>query len=89
MKKKRFTEEQIVRILRQSQKLGHTVEQVCKEHGISEQTWYRWNKKFANMGIADVRRLRDLEKENSRLKRLVAERDLEIDAMREVVKSNF
>jgi len=89
MKRKRFTEEQIVRILRQAQKSDCTVEQVCKEHGISEQTWYRWNKKFSRMNVPDVRRLRDLEKENSRLKRLVAERDLEIDAMREVLKTNF
>ena len=89
MKRKRFTEEQIVRILRQAQKSGYTVEQVCKEHGISEQTWYRWNKKFSRMDVPDIRRLRDLEKENSRLKKLVAERDLEIDAMREVLKTNF
>ncbi len=89
MKKKRFTEEQIVRILRQAELGNHTVAQICKTHGISEQTWYRWKKKFGKMGVPDVRRLRQLEKENSRLKRLVAERDLEIDAMQEVIKGNF
>lgn len=89
MKKKRFTEEQIVRILRDAETAEHTVAQVCKTHGISEQTWYRWKRKFGQMGLPDVRRLRQLEKENSRLKRLVAERDLEIDAMREVIKGNF
>jgi putative transposase len=89
MKKKRFSEEQIVRILRQRQQNGQTVESVCKEFGISEQTWYRWNRKFSRMDVPDVRRLRELEKENSRLKRLVAERDLEIDAMKDVIKGNF
>lgn len=89
MKKKRFTEEQIVRILRQAELGNHTVTQICKANCISEQTWYRWKKKFGKMGVPDVRRLRQLEKENSRLKRLVAERDLEIDAMQEVIKGNF
>jgi putative transposase len=65
------------------------VAEVCKRQGISEQTWYRWKKKFGQMNVPDVRRLRDLEKENTRLKRIVAERDLEIDAMKEVLKANF
>lgn len=67
----------------------HYLAEVCKQHGISEQTWYRWKKKFGHMGVPDVRRLRELEKENTRLKRIVAERDLEIDAMKEVLKGNF
>ena len=87
--KKRFSEEQIVRILRQAEAANQTVAGVCKQHGISEQTWYRWKKKFGQMGVPDVRRLRELEKENTRLKRIVAERDLEIDAMKEVLKGNF
>jgi len=87
--KNRFSEEQIVRILRQAEAADQTVAEVCKQHGISEQTWYRWKKKFGQMGVPDVRRLRELEKENTRLKRLVAERDLEIDAMKEVLKGNF
>jgi putative transposase len=87
--KKRFSEEQIVRIRRQAEAADQTVADVCKQHGISEQTWYRWKKKFGQMGVPDVRRLRELEKENSRLKRIVAERDLEIDAMKEVFKGNF
>jgi putative transposase len=89
MKKKRFTEEQIVRMLRQAQAADQTVSQVCKEYGVSEQTWYRWKSKYGQMDVAEVRRLRELEKENARLKRIVAERDLEIDAMKEVLKGNF
>ncbi len=89
MKRKRFSEEQIVRILRQAEAADQTVVETCKQHGISEQTWYRWKKKFGHMDVPDVRRLRELEKENSRLKRIVAERDLEIDAMKDVLKANF
>jgi putative transposase len=87
--KKRSSEEQIVRLLRQAETADQTVAEVCKQHGISEQTWYRWKKKFGRMGVPDVRRRRELEKENTRLKRIVAERDLEIDAMTEVLKGNF
>lgn len=89
MKKKRFSEEQIVGMLRQAEQSGQTVAQVCKAYGVSEQTWYRWKKQFGQMAVPAVRRLRVLEKENGRLKRLVAERDLEIDALQEVLKRNF
>lgn len=87
--KKRFSEEQIVRMLREAEAANQTVAEVCKQHGVSEQTWYRWKKKFGQMEVPDVRRLRELEKENGRLKRLMAERDLEIDVLQEVLKANF
>jgi putative transposase len=70
--KKRFNEEQIVRVLRRAEAADQTVAAVCKQQGISEQTWYRWKKKFGQMGVTEVRRLRQLEQENGRLKRIVA-----------------
>ncbi len=85
MKRKRFTEEQIVSILRAAQTSGQTVSEVCRKHGISEPTFYVWRRKYESMSEPEVRRLRELEKENSRLKKLVAERDLELDAMKELV----
>jgi putative transposase len=75
--KKRFTEEQIVAILGEGQVGQKTVEQVCREHGIAQPTYYGWKRKYGSMAEPDVRRLRDLEKENGRLKRLLAERDVE------------
>jgi len=67
--------------LREAEKGGKSIGDVCRQFGVSEQSFYRWRNKFGSMAIPDVQRLRELERENSRLKRLVAERDLEIDAM--------
>ena len=89
MKKKRFTEEQIVSILRAAQTSGSTIGDVCRKHGISEPTFYLWRRKYESMSEPEVRRLRELEKENGRLKKLVAERDLEIDAMKELVSKKL
>jgi putative transposase len=81
--KGRFKEAQIVEILREAEQGEQTIGQVCRSHGISEQTYYRWRRKYAGMGEPDLRRLRELERQNARLKRLVAERDLEIDVLKE------
>ena len=79
MRKSRFTEEQMVKILREAD-IG-SVAEVAKRHAVSEQTIYAWCKRYGELEVSDVRRLRELEQENARLKRLVAERDLEIDVM--------
>lgn len=85
MKQSRFSEEQIIKILREAQKGEQTISAVCRAHSISENTFYKWRQKYGGLEVADARRLRDLERENWRLKRLLAERDIEIDAMREVL----
>lgn len=88
MKKSRFTEEQIVRILQEAASGQNSQAEVCRSHGISQNTFYAWKKKFAGMKVDDVRALRLLEKENAQLKRLLAERDLEIDAVRSLFRKN-
>ena len=83
--KKRFSEEQIVSILREASAGGKTIGEVCRRHAISELTFYVWRRKYGSMPESEVRRLRELERENARLKRLLAERDVEIDVMRELL----
>lgn len=89
MKRKRFSEEQIVGILTEADRPGKTVGEVCRAHGVSENTFYRWRKQFKGLSVADVRAMRQLAQENARLKKLLAERDLEIDALKEVLAKNF
>ena len=87
MRKERFTEEQMVAIMREADR--EPVAVVAKRHGISEQTIYVWRKRFGGLQSNDVRRLKQLEAENARLKKLVAERDLEIEVMKEVAAKNW
>jgi putative transposase len=86
VKQSRFTEAQIVDILGQAARSDMTARQVCDLNGITEQTLYRWKKKYGDMGTSEVKRLRELEAENARLKRLLAESALEIDAIRDVLR---
>jgi len=85
MKKKRYEAEQIVRILQEAEKGGTTIGDLCRRYEVSEATYYRWRRVYGNMKMPEVRRLRELEQQNARLKRIVAERDLEIDIMKEVL----
>ena len=84
----RFSEEQVIKILNEGE-AGQVIREVCRAHGISEQSYFRWRKKYGGMGITEARKLRQLEKENARLKRMLAERDLEIDIAKEALAKNF
>ena len=84
MKQGQFSQEQIVRILQQAETGEQTIGALCRQHNISEVTFYRWRKKYGGLSVAEAHRLKELEKENARLKRLLAERDLELDAVKEL-----
>jgi putative transposase len=86
--KKRFTEEQIIRILKEAE-AGMKVAEVCRTYGISEATYYNWKAKFGGMTVSDAQRLRALEQENSKLKRLLAEAYLDISALKDVVSRKW
>ena len=83
MKGKRYTEEQIIRILKEVES-GSSVSEVCRKHGVSEQSVYNWRSKYAGMNVADLRRLKQLEAENRRLKALVAEQAMDIQILKEI-----
>ena len=87
MRKSRFSEEKMVKILREADK--SPIAKVAKKHGVSEQTIYAWRKRFGALEAVDVKRLRQLEQENGKLKKLLAERDLEIDVMKEVSRKKW
>jgi putative transposase len=88
MKKSTFTEEQIAYTLRQVE-AGTPVAEVCRKLGISEQTFYRWKRRFTGMGIAELRRLRQLEEENRKLKQLVADLTLDKHMLQEVLRKKL
>ena len=86
--KRRFTEEQIIAVLRE-QEAGARVKEIIRRHGISEQTFYRWKSKYGGMEASDVRRLKELEAENGKLKTLLAEAQLDISALKDVVSRKW
>ena len=86
--KRRFTEEQIIAVLRE-QEGGALVKEIIRRHGISEQTFYRWKSKYAGMEASDVRRLKELEAENAKLKKMLAEAHLDNAALKDVVSRKW
>lgn len=86
--KKRFTEEQIIKVLEEA-KTGLKVEEVCRKYGISSPTYYNWKAKYGGMTIAEIKRLRALEKENHQLKKLVADLSLDIVALKDAVSRKW
>jgi putative transposase len=88
MKRSKFTDEQIVAIVKEGE-AGRKVADVCRTHGITSQTYYRWKAKYGGLELSDVQRLRQLEDENRRLKQIVAEQTLDLQAMRAVVAKKW
>ena len=88
MKHKRFSEEKIIGVLKEHE-AGAKVDEICRRHGISTATFYTWRKKFGGMEVTDAKRLRELEAENAKLKRLVAEQVLDMSAMKELLQKHW
>ncbi len=88
MKKKRFTEEQIITVLKEAE-VGAKTEELCRKHGISSATFYNWKAKYAGMTVSEARRLKDLEHENTRLKRLLADAELDKAALKDLLNRKW
>lgn len=92
MSRKRFTAEQIIAKLREAeveQARGQSVQQACRKIGVTEQTYYRWRKEYGGLRLDQAKRMKDLEKENGRLKRVVADQALDIAILKEASSGNF
>jgi putative transposase len=88
MKRSRFSETQIVGILKEAD-AGMPVKEICRKYGISDSAYYNWKKKYGGLGVSEVRRLRELEAENAKLKRMYAELSLENDALKELISKKL
>ena len=92
MQRRRHTPEQIIRKLREAERMlgeGRTIPEAAKELGISEQTYHRWRNQYGGMKADDAKRLKELERENATLKRIVADKELEVVALKEIAKGNW
>ena len=87
MRKSRFSEEQKVKMVRETEQ--SSVAEVAKKHGVSVETLYRWRRAYGGMELPEVKRLKQLEQENTRLKKLLAERDLEVEVMKEIAAKKW
>lgn len=88
MKRKRFSEEQIIGVLKES-KAGSKADDLCRRHGISTATFYAWRKKYGGLEVSEARRLRELEVENAKLKRIVADQVLDMSAMKDLLEKRW
>ena len=88
MKRKRFTEEQITAVLQQAE-MGVEVKDLCRKYGFTEDTFYRWKKQYAGMGVSELRELRQTREENAKLKRIVADLTLDKQMLQELLKKKF
>jgi putative transposase len=88
MKRSRFTEEQIVGVLTEHQ-AGQSAAELCRKHGISDATFYNWRSKYGRMEVSEAKRLKQLEDENARLKKLLAESVMDVSTLREMLGKNF
>lgn len=88
MKRKRFSEEQIIGVLKESE-AGSKTDDLCRRHGISTATFYAWRKKYGGLEVSEARRLRELEVENAKLKRIVADQVLDMSAMKDLLEKRW
>lgn len=88
MRKSRFTEEQIIKVLK-DQAAGMSAGELCRKHGISDATFYKWRSRFSGMEVCDARKLKALEEENRKLKKLLAESMLDVSTLKEMLGKNF
>ena len=88
MRKSRFTQEQIIGILKEHH-AGLSAGDLCRKHGISDATFYKWRSKYGGMDVSDARKLKALEEENARLKRLLAESVMDVSTLKEMLSKNF
>jgi len=88
LKRRRWKQEQIIEVLKAAESPGITVQEVCRIYGVGQSCFYRWRQKYEGLDASEARRLKELEDENRRLKQLLANRDLEIDAVQRILRKN-